>query len=76
MQMSNFGGTWPKYFVLQMIDRLNRDVCDSMNHCVRVYEGFFPVSFGCIAIGSILYFLLVRHQLTKLLHSTNKLKAQ
>eukprot|EP00190_Bangiopsis_sp_CCMP1999_P001360 CAMPEP_0198731348 /NCGR_PEP_ID=MMETSP1475-20131203/29260_1 /TAXON_ID= ORGANISM="Unidentified sp., Strain CCMP1999" /NCGR_SAMPLE_ID=MMETSP1475 /ASSEMBLY_ACC=CAM_ASM_001111 /LENGTH=459 /DNA_ID=CAMNT_0044494305 /DNA_START=208 /DNA_END=1588 /DNA_ORIENTATION=+ len=58
--VSNFGGTWPKFIVLRMIDYMNIDHCDSAKNCVRVRDGYFPVAFGSLVIGAILYAVVVR----------------
>ncbi|KAJ8903730.1 hypothetical protein NDN08_004830 [Rhodosorus marinus] len=66
---SNFGGTWPKFFVLRAIDYFNVEVCDSMSNCVRTREGYVPVSFATVSLGALLFAFLVRPRIQDLVQS-------
>ncbi|XBW34679.1 hypothetical protein QEN19_000247 [Hanseniaspora menglaensis] len=62
---SNLGGTWPKIFVLKMIDHYTvKKIVDGID--VTLQDGYYKVNLFSIGIGVLLYFRFLKKNINKL----------
>lgn len=62
--IANFGSTWPKFFVLYLVDYATVKKCDD-GHCEVLSDGFYAVSFACLSIA-VCWFIWMRNRLLRL----------
>lgn len=68
--VANFGGTWPGFFALSLVDALTIKSCSSTplpdtqgplpSSCSIERDGFYLVSFGAVSIGLLLSYGFLR----------------
>jgi len=61
--ISNFGGTWPKFFILWLMDQIT--VRSPQDSSIIEYDGYYLCSVLSVILGSFIYFYVAR-QLRKL----------
>lgn len=63
--ISNFGGQWPKFLILNMIDWFTIKNCDigdngDVDNCIVTRDGFYITNWICIGISIFLYFTWIK----------------
>lgn len=58
--ISNLGGQWPKFVILNLIDLFTVKECDSQDQCTTIRDGYYITNWICITISVLLYIFWIR----------------
>ncbi|KAH3903360.1 related to acetyl-CoA transporter [Saccharomycodes ludwigii] len=59
--LSNLGGTWPKFFIMNMIDKFTVKSCEKRDEpCYIVRDGYYVTNLFCVMFGVLIYFGFIK----------------
>lgn len=60
--ISNLGGQWPKFLILNMIDFFTIKECDELDQCTTIRDGYYITNWICITLSIVLFFTWIKRK--------------
>lgn len=58
--ISNLGGQWPKFIILNMIDFFTIKECTENDKCTTIRDGYYVTNWICITLSIIIFFTWIK----------------